>query len=164
MSKPNKKSDLFLRNELNKLKIDYDSARGKGLSVNQLKRETNFIEYVRLLKSFSKRYTVFIAAADTVCGRSFSPAVAEELMEIGLKINLTGMFRRSYAAIIDAGELVYESIAPSVTEPVEHECIIGDIPVKLESVVLMFQKKPLRRYDWRQTIRARQPRIELRRF
>ncbi len=62
-------------------------------------------------------------------------------MEIGLKINLTGMFRRSYAAIIDAGELVYESIAPSVTEPVEHECIIGDIPVKLESVGFNVPKK-----------------------
>jgi cytidyltransferase-like protein len=133
-SEPGGKNEYALTEELTRLKADLALARGRGLSVDELKTEHNFTKYVKLLKSFAGRYTVLIAAEDTPCGPSFTPEIAAELTAIGLKINLAGMFRRSYAAIVDAGELVFERAAPSVTESVEHECAVGGVPVKLESV------------------------------
>lgn len=104
------------------------------ISISKLKQEKNFIKYLKLLTLFAKRYTVFIAACDTPCGLEFSSEAAHALMNVGIKTNMVGMFRHSYAAIIDAGELIFESIAPSVTEPVKHETVINGNLINIESV------------------------------
>lgn len=110
------KSDNIIKNE----QIDnfYD-LRGKGLSINELRKEKNFISYLKLLKAFSKRYTLLISVNNTPCGPYFTQETASEIMDLGLNINLFNRFRYAYAAVIDAGELLMECMSPSPADTVE---------------------------------------------
>lgn len=127
-------NEVKLKEELIKLRTELEAAKGKGLSADKLKKEYNFIEYVRMLKFFSKRYILIISACDTPCGPSYTQKVSTEVMSIGLEISLCNKFRHSYVAIIDAGELVFEKLSPTVYEPVEYSCVIDDIAVEVVSV------------------------------
>jgi [citrate (pro-3S)-lyase] ligase len=113
--------------------IDLMSTRGYGLAAKDLTEEKSFVKYLKLLKAFSKRYAVFIAALDTPCGPAFTRAISHELMGIGLNVDLSQKFRHSYAAAINAGELVFERVAQSLAEPVEHEFMLGGLRCILKS-------------------------------
>ena len=126
--------DTKLKKELSKLKKELDLTRGKCLSSDKLSSEESFLEYINLLKFFAKRYAVFVAVSDTPCGSAFTDGMAVKFMEIGFNTNLSGMFRHSYAAAINAGELICEAIAPSTEKPVEYDGIIEGTPVKLLSI------------------------------
>ena len=76
----------------------------------ELVNERDFLNYVRMLKFFAKKYCVIIAANNTPCGPALTQALSKEVMGIGLKIDLYNKFRCPYAAIIDAGNLLCEKL------------------------------------------------------
>lgn len=136
MSNSNKKisNEAKLKREITMLKAELETARGKGLSINKLKNEQNFIEYVRNLCSFSKRYMLIISASDTPCGPAYTKEVSSEVMKLGLRIDLCKKFRHGYAAIINAGVLEFENLSPTAYEWVEYNCYIEDIFIEVVSV------------------------------
>ena len=93
-----------------------DPARGIGLSVERLKEEHDFRNYLKLLQGFSKRYCVVVAAMDTPWGPDFNEELTGELRKIGLEVNLYGAFRMAYIGVINAGEKVFEDISK---DPIE---------------------------------------------
>lgn len=88
----------------------YSFTRGEGLSSEKLRNERNFAEYLKLLKKFAQRYCIFVNSYDTPWGPIFTPEITQLMTDIGFKIDLYGKFRCSYAAAIDAGELVFEKL------------------------------------------------------
>lgn len=130
----NGNNQLDLKKENTRLKNDLEAAKGKGLSLEKLKQEQNFLEYIRMLGFFSKRYMVMISASDTPCGPEYSKAVSAEVMKLGLKINLCDKFRHGYAAVIDSGELNFESLSPTVLDWIEYRGVIDDVSVEIESI------------------------------
>ena len=133
------KSDNIIEND----QIDnfYD-LRGKGLSINELRKEKNFISYLKLLKAFSKRYTLLISVNNTPCGPYFTQETAAEIMDLGLNINLFNRFRYAYAAVIDAGELLMECMSPSPADTVEWQNCIGECNVEVFSSGWNANKNP----------------------
>lgn len=127
-------SEAELKEEIARLKTELEAAKGKGLSINQLKSEHNFIEYVRMLRSFSKRYMVMIAASDTPCGPYYTEAVSAELRQLGLQVDLYQKYRHGYAAILNAGVLEFERLSSTVEEWVEYQGCIEDVSVAIVSV------------------------------
>ncbi len=123
-----------LQKEIATLKTKLNAAAGKGLSANALRNEQRFLEYIRLLQQFSKRYMVLISACDTPGGPVYTKAVSEEVMKLGLKTDLHDKDRYAYAAVIDAGEVVYEGISATTFEWVEHKFVIDDVPYELISI------------------------------
>lgn len=113
------------------LKKQIKYARGKGLRVDKLKNEENFMQYLKLLYGFSKRYIVMISSYDTVAGPYFTNQVAEKLMKIGLKINLFNKFRQGYGAVIDTGELLFEALANDLKKTVEYRCKVDDVDLQI---------------------------------
>lgn len=109
-------------------------SRGNGLSVSTLRSEHDFLEYARLLKKFAKRYTVMIASCDTPYGLSYTKEVSRVLMDIGLKVDLYEKFRYGYAALIDAGRLVFEQLSPSIEDIVEYHADLDGNNIELLSV------------------------------
>jgi len=136
MSSSNKKvnNEAHLKKEITRLKAELEAAKGKGLSINTLKSEQNFIKYVRMLCSFSKRYMLIISASDTPCGVAYTETVSSEVMKLGLHIDLCQKFRHGYAAIINAGVLEFESLSSTIYEWIEHNCYIEDVSVEVVSV------------------------------
>lgn len=123
-----------LQQEIAALKGNLNAASGKGLQVNTLRNEQRFLEYIRLLHQFSRRYMVMISARDTPCGAAYTKEVSTEVMKLGLKKDLHEKDRYAYAAAIDAGEVVYESLSASAFEWVEHTFVIDDVPYELKSI------------------------------
>ncbi len=111
-----------------------NAAAGKGLSVNTLRNEQRFLEYIRLLQLFGRRYMVMISACDTPGGTAYTKEISAEMMKLGLKTDLHDKDRYAFAAAIDAGEVVYESLSASTFEWVEHTFVIDDVPYELKSI------------------------------
>lgn len=126
--------EIALIQERNRLQEELDAARGKGLRQEMLTGESNFVEYIKKLILFSKRYLVLIVASDTPCGPAFTEEIASELLELGLKINLSGKFRHSYAAIIDSGTIMFEELSPTTSEAVHCNTVLEGIPLEVLSV------------------------------
>jgi [citrate (pro-3S)-lyase] ligase len=123
-----------LQQEFASLKEKQNAAAGKGLKINALRNEQRFLEYIRLLHQFSKRYMVMISARDTPGGTAYTKEVSAEVMKLGLKADLNDKDRYAYAAAIDAGEVVYESLSASAFELVEHTFVIDDVSFELKSI------------------------------
>lgn len=81
-----------------------------GLTEETLRNEHNFLNYVRMLKSFAKKYCVIITAYDTPCGPAYTQAISKEVMDIGLKVDLYNKFRCPYIAVIDEGVVLFEKL------------------------------------------------------
>lgn len=86
-----------------------------------------------MLQKFARRYCVIIVANDTPYGPSVTPEMTERLMDIGLHINLFGCYRCAYAALIDAGTLVFEEIKLNTTEFIQKEIDLDENKVVLTS-------------------------------
>lgn len=91
--------------------------------VSVLDTETNFLNYIKLLKQYAKNYCIMVASADTPCGPYFTKEIAHMLVDIGFEINLYDKYRCSYVGIIDCGKLVYEEV--SATEVIQ-ACVMID--------------------------------------
>nr|AGS54214.1 hypothetical protein [uncultured bacterium contig00107] len=110
--------------------------------IETLKNETDFVRYLELLKPFSKKYTVIICCMDTSAGgNDFTPHIGAKITALGTRINLAGMYRCAYAAIIHKGQLLFEKLGKPETEIVECETIIDNISVKIRSAPFQICKK-----------------------
>lgn len=106
--------------------------RGVGLSVDQLQKETDFLSYLKLLQSFSKRYTLLITVNDTPCGPAFTEEMGQLLMDLGLEADLSKCYRYSYIAVIEAGKRLVERA--SNKEAVNWQGDINTCKIELASV------------------------------
>ena len=76
-----------------------------------LKLEDDFLQYVEKLQWISKEHCIIIFSTNTPSGSpDFTHNVAQEICNLGTKINLADKFRASYVAIIDSGKLLAENI------------------------------------------------------
>lgn len=125
---------LTLKKEIAQLNNSLSLSRGDGLSISELKSEHNFLNYVILLKKFAKRYTIMIAVSDTPCGMAYTKEISDVLLDIGLKVDLHEKFRYAYAALLDAGELVFEEISPTTQDIVEYHGNLDGHDIELRSV------------------------------
>lgn len=91
----------------------------EGLTEEKLTSERDFVNYVRMLKFFAKKYCVIIAASNTPCGPALTQTHSKEVMDIGLNVDLYNKFRCPYAAIIDEGVLLYEKLEPNTKNVLE---------------------------------------------
>ena len=104
------RNDAALKRKVNKLEKALALARGEGLSVDKLKAETNIENFLKMLKGIAQRYCVIVVACDTPWGPGFTKELTVAMTGIGFRENLFGKYRCAYAAVIDAGELVYEKL------------------------------------------------------
>lgn len=103
----------------------------RKMPLEELRTEADFLKYMRLLKGFAKKYCVIIVARDTPVGPSTTREMTSALMGIGLQINLYGKYRCAYAALIDAGQIVFEELRPSI---VEKKVTLGRNEIELVSI------------------------------
>lgn len=108
-----------------------NSSDGNELSLVALKQESDFVTYLKLIKKFGKRYTILIASYDTPYGRGYPKELSKYLMALGLKTDLYGKFRAGYAAVIDAGKVVFEQISDGAA--VECSARLGNCDVDVVS-------------------------------
>lgn len=119
-------------------KIQHSSIAANAETENQkisdiLYGETDFSRYLDLLIQYGKKYMILVAVKDTPCGSpQFTADLAVKLMHVGFTIPLHNKYRCSYAAINDAGKLVFEGI--SQTHPVRCEFNLDGIEISLESI------------------------------
>lgn len=105
--------------------------RDRELPLEKLRVEQDFLKYMKLLKLFAKKYCVMIAASDTPVGPATTREMTRALMEMGLRIDLYGKFRCAYAAMIDAGRVVFEELK---SDEVKAKVRIGQSEVELVSM------------------------------
>lgn len=105
----------------------------RELPLERLRTETDFLKYIRLLKLFAKKYCVMIVASDTPVGPAATWEMTGALMALGLQIDLYGKFRCAYAAMIDAGQVVFEELKSDTRETISQEIIVRNKKVKLVS-------------------------------
>lgn len=129
--------------ELSKLQSALEAAKGKGISSSQLKKVCDFVEYLEMVRLFSKRYTLFIAVNDTPCGPNFTEELAFKIMKLGLKENLYQKFRHSYVAVIDSGDLLFEKLSPTIYESVEYNCVLNNVELNIVSGGFNSDKKSI---------------------
>lgn len=104
--------------------------RDRELPLEKLRVEQDFLKYMKLLKLFAKKYCVMIAASDTPVGPATTREMTGALMEMGLRIDLYGKYRCAYAAMIDAGRVVFEELK---SDEVKAKVRIGQSEVELVS-------------------------------
>ena len=90
--------------------VKEEFALPEGLTEEKLKSERDFVNYIRMLKWFAKKYCVIVVADDTPCGPGYTQELSKEVMNIGLNIDLYNKFRCPYAAVIDEGVLLFEKL------------------------------------------------------
>lgn len=103
--------------------------RNRELPLEKLRTEENFLKYVKLLKLFAKKYCVMIVASDTPVGPDTTREMSVALLEMGLRIDLYGKYRCAYAAMIDAGDVIFEKLDSSA--------IVQEITVRSKKVKLI---------------------------
>lgn len=96
-----------------------------------LQNETVFSRYLDLLKKFVPEYLVVILSYDTPWGPSFTQELTQKLRALGCNVDLYGKMHRSYAAIIDKGELVFEELSATVQGVVKCETNLDDTKIEL---------------------------------
>ena len=100
------------------------------LSLERLRTEADFLKYIRLLKEFSKKYCVMIVVCDTPVGPATTREMTGALMDIGLRADLYGKYRCAYAALIDAGQVVFEELS---ADTVKTKIMVGKGEIELVS-------------------------------
>ena len=73
-----------------------------------LRHETDMMHYIPMLKD--NRYTVFIVVKDDA-GNKMTDEIQAELEKLGLKADWKEGLQKSYCALIDQGEVVYEEMS-----------------------------------------------------
>lgn len=106
------------------------AAQKREFPLNKLRAEANFLNYIELLKKFAKKYCVMIVVSDTPIVPATPREITSALMGIGLRVDLYGKFRCAYAALIDAGQVVFEELRP---DKVETKITVGESEIELVS-------------------------------
>lgn len=127
------KHSKSVNGQMSRLNASRAAVQQENLSAEKLRTETNFANYLCLLKAFSQRYCVFVVSCDTPWGLSFTEDLVQLMMNIGFKVDLFKKFRYAYAAIIDSGNLVFEKLENDLRLPVEKTLSLNGNNVKLHS-------------------------------
>lgn len=101
--------------------------------IEQLREEKDFLQYTNLLREIAKTYVVMIVACDTPWWYCFTKEMTRALKGIGLTVNLYDKYRQSYAAVLDAGHVIFEKLAPSEKELITRTVTLGEHRVDLLS-------------------------------
>lgn len=109
------------------------AADGDSLSPELLGNENNFAEYLKLLKKFAKKYCVIVVSYDTPWGPPFTRELTRLMTDIGFRVDLYGKFRCPYAAVIDAGKLVFEKLESDTQKMIDVQMDLGNNHVRLVS-------------------------------
>lgn len=110
------------------------SARGCGLSLEKLRSETGFISYMQMLKGFAQRYCVMTVVCDTPVGPFTTQKETITLKNIGLGTDLFEKYRCPYAALIDAGVLVFEQISLDTSKIIDQKLRLDEDEIEFISV------------------------------
>ncbi len=127
------KHSKSVNSQLSRLNASRAAVQQESLSVEKLRSETNFANYLCLLKNFSQRYCVIVVSCDTPWGLSFSEDLVHLMMNIGFKVDLYKKFRYAYAAVIDSGNLVFEKLENDLKLPIEKTLSLNGNNVRLYS-------------------------------
>ena len=87
-------------------------------TVMKLRREKDFLAYLKLLKEVAPKFTIFITVADTGAGPYYTPQHAAAMADLGLKINMLNRYRAPYIAIINKGKVIQELTSDKIDEPI----------------------------------------------
>jgi hypothetical protein len=79
-------------------------------TIEALKTETNFNNYICLLKLFYYKFVVVIAVSDTPCKRDMNAQEFFCLQSMGFATNLFNKYRLPYIAVLDAGTVIHEEV------------------------------------------------------
>lgn len=101
--------------------------------IEPLRKETDFAQYLELLKPFAEKYAVLIVAIDTPVGPRFTQQMALKLHELGLMPFNTSFYRKSYAAVIHKGEKLFEKVGLDDMELVNYEGVIDGVNIMIKS-------------------------------
>lgn len=134
MGKSKMSNHAASKGRLQLLEDQLSAARGHGLSAEKLQAETDFMSYVKLLKGFAQRYCVMIAVCDTPVGPFTTREATGALKSIGLNVDLFQKYRCPYAALIDAGILIFEQICLETSEIIDQKIHLGEDEIELISV------------------------------
>jgi hypothetical protein len=86
-------------------------------SAIRLRNERNISQYLNLIND--PRFTTFIAVKDE-CAVSMNDAIMAGLQALGLKEDLRGKIQQSYIAVVEGGQVVYETLALDKTTALEN--------------------------------------------
>ncbi|HJD47123.1 MAG TPA: Coenzyme F420 hydrogenase/dehydrogenase, beta subunit C-terminal domain [Candidatus Mediterraneibacter norfolkensis] len=90
-------------------------------------------EYLDYLYRIRRDHIILLAVKDTL-GLALSERVSQGFRKLGIKHDLQGKHGRSFAAVLNGGENVYEEMGKDM-EPIETSMEIDNTPVKLISRV-----------------------------
>jgi hypothetical protein len=94
---------------------------------NIIRNNTKLIDYLPKLNNSD--YLVIISAKDEASNR-IDDSIAYELSSLGLRTDLRGQYRKSYIAIIDSGNVVYEDLQ---NDKIEYKEMFGAVSVQVTS-------------------------------
>lgn len=109
------------------------AAQKHRLPLEELRTEPDFLKYMGLLKEFAKKYCVMIVSSDTPVGPDTTQESIRALMELGLRTDLYGKGRCAYAAMIDAGQVIFEEFKSNTSWTINQEITVENKKVKLVS-------------------------------
>lgn len=84
--------------------------------MNELKDCVNFSEYIDLLKACAHKYTIILAVTDALEWTFDHQDILNSLSSIGLSSNLHNSKRKSYIAVLDKGNVIFEKLAKDYSE------------------------------------------------
>lgn|GEM_PF-2713526 len=122
--------DLMFSQKLNK---DIAIAKMKTISLDQLRKETNFYNYVILLKAYSERLTILMTVSDTPYRDNNSENNYKALRCLGFNTDLLRKNRHSFVGIISKGIVIKEILGLPEDKAINYSTKIGDINIDLTS-------------------------------
>lgn len=105
----------------------------RGNLEEALTKERKLSSYLLLLKKALPKYIIIIAVADTGTGDYFSSECAEEMMDLGLEVNMLYRFRQPYIAIIDHGNILFERVSENTEVPLFIEGSLNNHIIRIYS-------------------------------
>lgn len=106
---------------------------------------TDIEKYLDYLFRVRKKYQILIAVKDTP-GLAVSENVSEKFQKLGIREKLVGKHGRSFAAVIDGGENIYEEMGQELS-PIETELHLEDAELRLVSRVFLNGNEAVIKYN-----------------
>ena len=107
---------IYLPLDLKLLKINRNE---KQFSKLTLYRKNGLVDFLLYIKAFIEDFIILLSVKDTSCKRNEREDVEYFIFNyLGLKIKMNEIFRSSYIAVLDGGDVIYEnSSGEDATEP-----------------------------------------------
>lgn len=116
------------------------TVRKHKLLLKALRTEPNFLKYMEVLKSCAEEYCVMIAVHDSLNLPVSTREISNALTKMGLRmefngkrIDFYGIVRFTYAAMIDAGQVIFEELRPGHIDGIDEKLTVGKREIELVS-------------------------------